>query len=144
MNFFQLGLGQIVPNAWRLVVSFLVLALREKITPSIELFNLFFKIFSHPGKNSWYYFRGREGKSLISNPISSVKEWKGKFVYIKVEGMERSWNFNFAAPTLKLKAAAKNYSTAVQKLEALGIVSASNNLLSNESMAEAGVFNHGR
>ena len=69
---------------------------------------------------------------------------EGKFVYIKIEGMERSWNFNFAAPALKLKVATKNCSAAVQKLEALGIVSAFNNLLSNESMAKAGVFNHGR
>ena len=90
MNFFQLGLGKIVPNAWCLVVSFLVLALRDKITPSVELFNLFFKISSHPGKNSWHYFRGREGRSLVSNPVSSVKEWKGKFAFIKVEGLERS------------------------------------------------------
>ena len=52
MNFYQVGLGQIVPNSWRLVISFLILALREKIALSVELFNLFFSLASHPSKNS--------------------------------------------------------------------------------------------
>ena len=54
LNFYQVGLDQIVPNSWRLVISFLTLALREKISPSVELFNLSFA--SQLGKNSWYYF----------------------------------------------------------------------------------------
>ena len=81
---------------------------------------------------------------MVSNPVSSVKEWKGKFVFIKVKGMKRSWNFDFVALALKLKAAAKNCNATVQKLKALGTVFASNNLLSNESMTKAGIFNHGR
>ena len=48
------------------------------------------------------------------------------------------------APTLKLTTAAKNCKAEVRKLEALGIVSASPDLLSNESMTGAGVFDHGR
>ena len=74
LNFFQLDLGQIVPNAWRLVVSFVVLALREGITPSVDLFNMFFRISAHPSRNSWYYFRGREGRSLLTDPDTSVKD----------------------------------------------------------------------
>ena len=81
---------------------------------------------------------------MISNPIPSVKEWKNKFVFVRVEGLERSWNFGYAAPALKLKTTVKNFKAEVQKLEALGIVSASADLLSNESMTRAGVFNHGR
>ena len=81
---------------------------------------------------------------MISNPITSIKEWKNKFVFIKVEGLKRSWNFGYVVPALKLKTAAKNCKTEVRKIEALGIVSASSELLSNESMAKAGVFDHGR
>ena len=88
LNFYQVGLGQIVPNSWRLVISFLTLALREKISPSVELFNLFFAFASQPGKNSWYYFRGREGKPLVSNPVTSIKEWKNKFVFCESRGFK--------------------------------------------------------
>ena len=133
-----------MPNSWRLVISFLTLALREKISPSVELFNLFFAFAFQPGKNSWYYFQGREGKPLVSNPVSSIKEWKNKFVFVKVEGLKRSWNFDYVAPALKLNTTAKNCKAEVRKLEALGIVTASPDLLSNESMTRAGVLDHGR
>ena len=63
---------------------------------------------------------------------------------MKVEGSKRSWNFGYVAPTLKLNTAAKNCKAEVRKLKALGIVSASPDLLSNESMTRAGVFDHGR
>ena len=141
MNFFQLGLGQIVPNSWRLLVGFLVLSLRLGITPTVDLFNLFFQIASHPGKNSWYYVRGREGKSLVSNPVTSIRHWKEKFVFVKVKGMMRSWNFEYVAPAVKLKA--KRYAAEIAKLEAVGVVSASVEMLSNESLSTAGVFGHG-
>ena len=144
MNFYQLGIGQIVPNSWRLLVGFLVFLLGMGGTPSVPLFNLFFSIASLPGKNSWFYIRGREGKSLVTNPISSVKNWKHKFVFMKVEGMARSWNFRFVAPALKLVSASKTHATEVARLEAAGVVSASAELLSNESMDRAGVFDHGR
>ena len=142
MNFFQLGLGQIVPNSWRLLVGFLVLTLRLGITPTVDLFNIFFAIASHPGKNSWYYVRGREGKPLISNPVSSIRSWKEKYAFIKVKGVTRSWNFKYVAPAIKLKT--KRYKDDIAKLESVGVVSASAEMLSNVSMSEAGVFKHGR
>ena len=80
---------------------------------------------------------------MVSNPVMSVKDWKNKFAFIKVENLERSWNFGFVDPALNLKAAARKYSAEVQKLEALGIVSASPTLLSNESLTAAGVFVRG-
>ena len=48
------------------------------------------------------------------------------------------------ATTVNLVAAAGKYSADVQKLEALGIVSASPALFSIESMTAAGVFARGR
>ena len=33
LNFYQVGLGQIVPNSWHLVISFLTLALQGEIFP---------------------------------------------------------------------------------------------------------------
>ena len=113
-------------------------------TPSVPLFNLFYSIASLPGRNSWFYIRSRENKSLVTNPVSSVRNWKHKFVFMKVEGMARSWNFKFVAPALKLVSAGKTYATEVARLEAAGVVSASAELLSNESMDRAGVFEHGR
>ena len=55
-----------------------------------------------------------------------------------------SQNFDFVAPVVNLEAAARKYSVEVQKFEALGIVSASLALLSNESMTAVGVFARGR
>ena len=116
LNYYQVGLGQIMPNSWCLVISFLILALQEKIAPSVELFNLFFNFASQPGKNSWYYFRGREGKSLIHNPVTSIKEWTNRFVFIKIEGLKRSWNFGYVAPSLKLKNEARNYKAEIWRI----------------------------
>ena len=81
---------------------------------------------------------------MVSNPVTSVKDWKHKFAFIKIESLERSWNFGFVAPALNLEAAARKYSAEVQKLEALGIVSTSPTLLSNESLTAARVFVSGR
>ena len=79
---------------------------------------------------------------MISNPVSSIRYWKEKYVFMKVRGVTRSWNFEFVAPAVKLKS--KKYAAEVAKLEAIGVVSASAEMLSNESMRLAGVFKHGR
>ena len=115
MKFFQLGIGQIVPNSWCLLVGFLVLTLRMGITPTVDLFNIFFAIASHPGKNSWYYIRGHEGKLLVSNPVSSIRFWKENFIFVKVKGVTRSWNFEYVAPAVKLRT--KQYAAEIAKLE---------------------------
>ena len=81
---------------------------------------------------------------MIHNPITFVKDWKNKYVFIKIEGLKRSWNFDYVVLALKLKTVAKNYKAEIRRIEALGIVSATSELLSNESMDRAGVFDHGR
>ena len=48
------------------------------------------------------------------------------------------------APALKLVSASRTHATEVARLEATGVVSASAELLSNENMERAGVFDHGR
>ena len=48
------------------------------------------------------------------------------------------------APALKLVSIGKTYAAEVARLEAAGVVSASAELLSNESMDRAGVFDRGR
>ena len=56
--------------------------------------------------------------------------------------MTRSWNFEYVAPAVKLRT--KQYAAEIAKLETVGVVSASAEMLSNVSMSEAGVFKHGR
>ena len=48
------------------------------------------------------------------------------------------------APALKLVSGGRAYAKEMARLEAAGVVSASAELLSNESMDRAGVFDHGR
>ena len=48
------------------------------------------------------------------------------------------------ASALKLVSACKTYAAEVARLEAARVVSASAELLSNESIDRAGVFDHGR
>ena len=143
LNEFEIGLGQVAPNAWRLLTFFLVLTLHARVNLFVELFHVFFQMLLYPGGNSWFYFRAKANRSLVFNPVTSIKDWKFKYAFVKVKGVNKSWNFGPHTPPVDFEKIAKRLSAEVAALEALGVVQAPA-LLSNKCQATVGIVTYGR
>ncbi|GKV02581.1 hypothetical protein SLEP1_g15003 [Rubroshorea leprosula] len=90
-----LGLTQLVPNAVRLILEFLVYCRTRGVVPTVNIFKYFFLIKGGSNKErGWFYFTprvaGGGGRNLLSAGPSSIKGWKDKFFFVDDTKWEKS------------------------------------------------------
>ncbi|XBI07732.1 hypothetical protein VPH35_135587 [Triticum aestivum] len=82
LNHFNLAPTQLAPNAWRIIVGFLVLCHSARVPPSLAVFRRFF-LLHHKHKIAWYFFKTRRGSRLrITGLPDSIKGWKSGFFFL--------------------------------------------------------------
>ncbi|GKV06376.1 hypothetical protein SLEP1_g18277 [Rubroshorea leprosula] len=92
---YGLGLTQLVPNAVRLILGFLVYCRTRGVIPTVNIFKYFFLIKRGSKKErGWFYFTprvaGGGGRNLFSAGPSSIKGWKDKFFFMDDTKWEKS------------------------------------------------------
>lgn len=86
----QISPCQLPPNAWRIILCFMVLCLRNKLPLSVALFRKIFQFYNSPPKHpGWVYIKLRahvpplfNGKSAPDNNTG----WRELFAYLEWDG----------------------------------------------------------
>ncbi|GKV15414.1 hypothetical protein SLEP1_g26208 [Rubroshorea leprosula] len=85
---YNMGLTQLVPNAMRAIIGFLVYCRAQGISvPTVNMFKYFFVLKGGSRRDKgWYYFTPRvakkESRILFTAGPSSIKGWKEKFFFV--------------------------------------------------------------
>ncbi|KAF3455874.1 hypothetical protein FNV43_RR00516 [Rhamnella rubrinervis] len=87
LKYFNLALGQLMPNGWRYLLGLIVLfeQLRQHIDMPIFLHFFYLK----PGGEGRYAFYARKQTKLLTGAPTSDKGWKDRYFFIKKEGLTK-------------------------------------------------------
>ncbi|GFY88916.1 hypothetical protein Acr_06g0008560 [Actinidia rufa] len=89
LQFYNICLAQLVPNAWRSIACSMALWRVYKYTISLSEFRNLFSLNSNPKPDqSWLYFKARNKKVLLGGYPSNVKGWKSKFFFVSGDEWE--------------------------------------------------------
>ncbi|KAL2460286.1 Uncharacterized protein Adt_43706 [Abeliophyllum distichum] len=78
----NLAPGQIVPNGWRMLAYFLLLCLKNDISPSVKLCRLVFEMKRSVGLKCFVYLSCKENFNVPICPSSNTG-WKRRFFFIR-------------------------------------------------------------
>lgn len=100
----QISPCQLPPNAWKIILCFMVLCLRQNLPLSFPLFRKIFQVYNSPTKYpGWVYIKLRpkvpspfNGKSVPDNNTG----WKNEFAYLEWDGGD--WGTLFRKTFLKV------------------------------------------
>ena len=96
LQFWSISLGQLTPNAVRIVCGFIVLCKCLGVHPSLELLRYFYLLRSNGHSQGFFYFANRPKKpQLAERGPSSIKKWKRRFFFVKCRkaGVYTKWNY---------------------------------------------------
>ncbi|RZR77338.1 hypothetical protein BHM03_00002379 [Ensete ventricosum] len=136
LNWWRASSGQIAPNSWRYIITFLGECKGSGIVPSRDLFLSCFRLCRGQGD---YYLTARSGFRVGVSP-SNNKGWKARFLFVS---RHRGWDFGIewsAHPISNVPPKLSDEETnVVEQLK--GILSASQTIrnLTEEWLVEAGL-----
>ncbi|GFS41640.1 hypothetical protein Acr_00g0075480 [Actinidia rufa] len=95
LNFYGICPAQLSPNAWRNIISMLVIWHFHRRHLSLNEFRCLYTLLKGPGSESgWLYFKARLGKNILKGPPNNVKGWKRRFFFISGD----DWEFHSTIP----------------------------------------------
>ncbi|KAL3652432.1 hypothetical protein CASFOL_002113 [Castilleja foliolosa] len=80
--------AQLMPNSYRQILSFVILARYFQVDPSFVNFRNLISIISasRTGENGFFYLSPKRYRKLLHNLPSAFGRWKNKFIYIESPG----------------------------------------------------------
>ena len=91
LNFYNICLAQLSPNAWRCVICVLVIWQFYWHHLSLSEFRCLYTLFKSLKPDSgWLYFKARPGRNVIKGSPNNVKGWKRRFFFVSGDDWEFS------------------------------------------------------
>ncbi|GFY96664.1 hypothetical protein Acr_11g0009700 [Actinidia rufa] len=91
LNFYGICPAQLSLNAWRNIISVLVIWCFHRRHLSLNEFRCLYTLLKGPGLESmWLYFKARSGKNILKGAPSNVKGWKRRFFFV----LGDDWEFH--------------------------------------------------
>ncbi|PSS36174.1 Collagen alpha-1(VII) chain like [Actinidia chinensis var. chinensis] len=95
LDFYSICPAQLSPNAWRNIISVLVIWRFHRPHLSLNEFRCLYTLLKGPGSESeWLYFKARPSKNVLKGAPSNVKGWKRRFFFISGD----DWEFHPMIP----------------------------------------------
>ncbi|PSS07222.1 Proline--tRNA ligase [Actinidia chinensis var. chinensis] len=95
LNFYGICPTQLSPNAWRNIISVLVIWHFHRCYLSLNEFRCLYTLLKGPGSESgWLYFKARPSKNILKGAPSNVKGWKRRFFFVSGD----DWEFHPIIP----------------------------------------------
>lgn len=89
LNFYGICSAQLSPNAWRNIISVLVIWRFSRHHLSLNEFRCLYTLLKGPGLESgWLFFKARPGRSILKGAPSNVKGWKTRFFFVSGDDWE--------------------------------------------------------
>ncbi|PSS36100.1 hypothetical protein CEY00_Acc00641 [Actinidia chinensis var. chinensis] len=89
LNFYNICPAQLFPNAWRNIISVLVIWRLHRRYLSLNEFRCLYTLLKGPRSESgWLYFKARPGKNILKEAPSNIKGWKRRFFFVSGDGGE--------------------------------------------------------
>lgn len=89
--------GQLVPNAWRMIMYFFIACKFLSIVPRLDLLRMVFELKSLPGYNCFAYVSTR-GRFRIPKMPSSLKGWKQRYFFIHPQDPDHPFGPRWTIP----------------------------------------------
>ncbi|GFZ08897.1 hypothetical protein Acr_20g0007050 [Actinidia rufa] len=95
LDFYGICPTQLSPNAWRNIISVLVIWRFHRCHLSLNEFRCLYTLLKGPGSDSgWFYFKARQGKNILKGAPRNVKGWKRNFFFVSGD----VWEFHPTIP----------------------------------------------